>query len=639
MMMMMMEDRNTSDAARTPHYTTHATHATPQRYAAIELHTVSALSVEPDSNAHLQRSSRVQVWDLYTHQKVVSLPDEHSGDLSCMSFSSDSCMLLAVEKDTDHHRAIIFVSWSGFWVDAESLLILDNTKHKVLFATCVSRGVDASIPFVTGGEEHLSFWVLNGYNSICERSGTFEGDAMNYLKDRFKPSMQTPSLDSFIQQAQRVLCGTSFETHFVAGTAAGVLLIWDEFHCIDSLRAHKSSLSAMSASEHLLLTASVEGEIKLWLPGLVPLRELSIPDIVIQSSLCTAGAGPHKIVHAHIDPTHGTRALIATSLGEVYELSLWSSLATPLISGHTQPGRELWGLATHPLDPDTMVTAGEDGVLRRWSLSSNRALVCVKLGKGKAVHCVKYNFAGTRVALGCLDGTAMVVDALSLETVQDIEVQCESMLLRVTQLAFSKDDNWLVLANLNGTAACFRMQKAGAEGETDKYIQVGDVTLPTPSIRLDLSVDGQVFRSTGMSRKAAYYRTWGGKKDTAEGCSNARWSSMTLLDKADPNMAGLAPALPQGSSPHAMAVSPRGDLVAVGDSEGLVRILPYPCHVSAKDEAQPPPFVAFQAHPAHVTAVAWTADGTKLLTAGSPDLTVKQWAVKQGGAAGPGPAR
>ena len=60
-----------------------------------------------------------------------------------------------------------------------------------------------------------------------------------------------------------------------------------------------------------------------------------------------------------------------------------------------------------------------------------------------------------------------------------------------------------------------------------------------------------------------------------------------------------------------------------------MRILPYPCHVSAADEAQPPPFVAFQAHPAHVTAVAWTADSSKLLTAGSPDLTVKQWAVER----------
>ena len=37
------------------------------------------------------------------------------------------------------------------------------------------------------GEDHLSFWVLNGYNSICERSGTFEGDAMNSLLAQLDP--------------------------------------------------------------------------------------------------------------------------------------------------------------------------------------------------------------------------------------------------------------------------------------------------------------------------------------------------------------------------------------------------------------------------------------------------------------------
>ena len=77
-----------------------------------------------------------------------------------------------------------------------------------------------------------------------------------------------------------------------------------------------------------------------------------------------------------------------------------------------------------------------------------------------------------------------------------------------------------------------------------------------------------------------YYRTWGGKKDTAEGCARVKWSSSTLMDKADPSMAGLDRALPKGVSPHAMAISPPGDYVAVGDCGGVLWSFAFACVVA-----------------------------------------------------------
>ena len=55
----------------------------------------------------------------------------------------------------------------------------------------------------------------------------------------------------------------------------------------------------------------------------------------------------------------------------------------------------------------------------------------------------------------------------------------------------------------------------------------------------------------------------------------------------------------------------------------------YPCHRQSTETGQPPPCVEWKAHAAHVTAVAWTADGAKLMTVGSPDLCTKQWRVRR----------
>jgi WD40 repeat protein len=57
---------------------------------------------------------------------------------------------------------------------------------------------------------------------------------------------------------------------------------------------------------------------------------------------------------------------------EVYEIAAKSGNITLLHEAHYEG--ELWGLATHPTDPDVFATVGDDRTIRIWSILARRLL-------------------------------------------------------------------------------------------------------------------------------------------------------------------------------------------------------------------------------------------------------------------------
>lgn len=64
--------------------------------------------------------------------------------------------------------------------------------------------------------------------------------------------------------------------------------------------------------------------------------------------------------------------------GETRNLELTDASARVLLHSHFSG--ELWGLAPHPIDPDIVATAGDDGTLKIWSIRANRMLYSTKIG-------------------------------------------------------------------------------------------------------------------------------------------------------------------------------------------------------------------------------------------------------------------
>ena len=153
------------------------------------------------------------------------------------------------------------------------------------------------------------------------------------------------------------------------------------------------SLAEGGANASFLVSGGKGGELKVWNQALQQISSFSLLPFATSDPTIAA----IDVLPTSLDNSRSLSLLVGMYGGEIVEvvssasssrdsgesgetrnLELTDASARVLLNSHFSG--ELWGLAPHPVDPDIVATAGDDGTLKIWSIQANRMLYSVKIG-------------------------------------------------------------------------------------------------------------------------------------------------------------------------------------------------------------------------------------------------------------------
>ncbi|MCE9563956.1 MAG: serine/threonine protein kinase [Planctomycetes bacterium] len=250
------------------------------------------------------------------------------------------------------------------------------------------------------------------------------------------------------------------------------------------------------------------------------------------------------------------------------------------LTGHTDA---VHGVAVAP-NGKSLVSAGQDGIVRVWDLATGRASRLV--GHTGGVKCIAYSPNGTHILSGGTDRTARLWLASSGTPVRSLEHKDA-----VKAVAFSADSRFALT------------------GCGDRVLRLWDVTSGRRMARFeghsgDISCvlffpDNQRLLSSSWDKTARLWETKTGKELRCFGGSATPLQWLTIMS---------------------MALSSDGTRLAVGGSDNLLRVW---------DAVDGRELGHYPGHTDWITTVAFSSDGRHLLT-GSRDNTVRLWNVADG---------
>jgi WD40 repeat protein len=287
--------------------------------------------------------------------------------------------------------------------------------------------------FVEGNQKILNLWKIEG---------------SNVTKKAAKLGKKCPSNTSFFSMAQLVSSSSSSSYQTIIGNSSGDLLILEgrELGSVVE-KAHNGAIFCLTtnASHSLMISGGKDGKIQVWNISLQSLGSFSLSSVYSQQIGSFSSSLPlfdSSIIAVNIKPSSSSSSssfsgdnehlsfIVGTSGGNLLEVSIPNSngevssskkgnsssssvsndgnksqsynfdklAVSSLVTSHTKG--ELWGLATHPFDHDLYATAGDDSILRVWSIKKNACLVAKKLPK--AARCVAWHPIGSLLAVAFL---------------------------------------------------------------------------------------------------------------------------------------------------------------------------------------------------------------------------------------------
>eukprot|EP00004_Rigifila_ramosa_P028454 TRINITY_DN9676_c0_g2_i4.p1 TRINITY_DN9676_c0_g2~~TRINITY_DN9676_c0_g2_i4.p1 ORF type:complete len:399 (-),score=94.05 TRINITY_DN9676_c0_g2_i4:29-1138(-) len=200
-----------------------------------------------------------------------------------------------------------------------------------------------------------------------------------------------------------------------AGLDDGTLLVWNSTaggapEAVQAVPGHSATISCIATSPdgRLLATASDDSTAGVWQVGALG-----------------AGLGPEHTVRTHrfwvmsvAFNCDSTRLVTASTDGSfvLHDTSGWAVVLTH------QAGDECRATAFHPRDPGLLAVGMGSGTVELFCVEgANLAAVHTLSLHENWIHSVAFDCAGTRLATGCRDGLAMVVDLASGEPVVSVE--------------------------------------------------------------------------------------------------------------------------------------------------------------------------------------------------------------------------
>eukprot|EP00941_MAST-03F_sp_MAST-3F-sp1_P000793 g793.t1 len=537
----------------------------------------------------------VRIWDSESGQEIATCKEVHSQGIISVNFSPDSTKIVSVGCDAQHTIAVWQTS-SGVWSDARFVAKAPGDVRKVFFASWIKGDLNSEYELVSGGIRHLKFWKVKGRILTPKRA----------LFGQEVAKIQTQMCCAIIT--------TSSGHKVVTGTFGGEIYVWTGRKCSSVVKqAHEGAVNSAYAPPDgsCFVTGGEDGRVKVWNSDLT-IR--AFYDMKLSKPV------PQDVRIRSVAMDLRDCVVVGTAASEIYELFTQGGKAksTQLVQGHYKD--QLFGLATHPENPQLFVTSGDDKTVRLWNTKSKSASSVVRLDTMS--RCVTFKRDGTHVCVGLggnvgvgkqrKDGAFCVFDAQDLSLVHEGRPSKEWL----TDIAYDNDGKRLVMGSRDGKLYVLSSKDYEVQSVLDKATG--------PIMDLDISADGRHVQCTSEKGELLFYETQveGLQITQASVLKDTEWATWTCT--LGWPVQGLHRDLGDNVDLNACHRSKDQSLVASADSDGRVRVFRYPSVSSQKSEC-----VEGKGHSSHVTKVRFTADDSRLLSIGGLDRSVMQWKIVQ----------
>jgi len=306
------------------------------------------------ATGEMGRFPKIIIWESTTMKIVQTLssPDGHQRGVSRLAFSPSGTVLASIGLDKQH--TMILYNWKK-----GVQLVKYPTGLNRVFG--LSFQPDISLPLddtrlVTCGKCHLTFWVRYTTDTISPRAGKFGSLA----------GKKCSVID---------LC-FDFAGRTIGGTSLGHIGVWppkDNDSTMQPLKngsiknAHDGPINSVCIvpGGTKMVSGCVDGMIKVWTCP----TDLHNRIEAYRAFDTIQKIGRIPSVQSISVAGNKVRALIGTRGGDVIEMKISDGgmlKNKPLTTGHCFG--ELWGLASHPVDPNLFATSGDDKTVRMWSI-------------------------------------------------------------------------------------------------------------------------------------------------------------------------------------------------------------------------------------------------------------------------------
>uniref|UniRef100_H2YU32 Uncharacterized protein n=1 Tax=Ciona savignyi TaxID=51511 RepID=H2YU32_CIOSA len=377
--------------------------------------------------------------------------------------------------------------------------------------------------------------------------------------------------------------------------------IWEGNNLSRTQKAHDGACFAIHALDKGFVTGGKDGVVCLWDDNF----ERCLKSYAITTSNlaedCTGRLVEENPTVRAINLGHG-KIVIGTKNSEILEIDK-SGPITIIMQGHGEG--EAWGLAFHP-SKEECASVSNDRTLRTWctTVGQQRMIASRKLAIGG--QCCAYSPDGNAIAVGCNNGSFMVVNATTLENLVEFHHRKEA----ISDIRFSPDmGKYLAVASHDNFVDIYNVlnsKRVGICKGASSYIT-----------HIDWDARGKLLCVNSGAKELLYFEAPRGKRQTISSDDAIEWNSWTgVLGK---QCEGIWPSYSDVTDVNATSLSKSKKLLATGDDFGFVKLFTFP--VKGKHGK----FKKYVGHSAHVTNVRWSHDSSQLCSLGGADTALFLW--------------
>eukprot|EP01060_Flectonema_neradi_P016544 TRINITY_DN2316_c4_g1_i1.p1 TRINITY_DN2316_c4_g1~~TRINITY_DN2316_c4_g1_i1.p1 ORF type:complete len:741 (+),score=123.79 TRINITY_DN2316_c4_g1_i1:543-2765(+) len=534
----------------------------------------------------------VYIWDANTQQELAKLCGLHKRAVSSLSFSKSGKMLATLGLDDDN--SLVIYDW-----ESGSKVVSTPVSKRHVFGVSFSPICENLL--ITHGSKHISMWNLP--SGETEQTIT-EVPAQIGKRGKDQAFMTSSWLP---------------DGNVVIGTANGELYAFDKSMKLSQiLYAHNGHITATAASDDQLFTGGQDGYVCVWNSSHQKVNSFSL------NNECNASRNSIR----SLDYQNGV-LLVGTVTGSILQIHVEDGSKTNLASFHygdlhaKQRYGELQSVCEDPLNP-RFATVCYDSTLRVWDVNTRECIHCSQIGVvtskkdtiGGPARSMCWSPDGKWIAVGFLQGSFAMINADTF--IEEYRIKPRKR--RVQTMRFSSCSKYLAIGGADQVVDIY---------STSEFTKVCECKGNTSVVlSIDWSTDSQYIQTSSQDYNLLYFKVPSGEAATAEEVRDQSWNTMTSFLGWD--VQGVWPKGSDGSDINAITRSHNGNLLAVTDEYGYVRILNYPCIGSGLDESgnlPRRPHCIVGSGQRSVTNAAWSQDDQVLLTTGGEDLTIFQWKV------------
>ncbi|KAF0683188.1 Aste57867_24752 [Aphanomyces stellatus] len=512
----------------------------------------------------------IHVWQAQALKVLSTLRGVHRRGVVEVAFNPAGNILASAGSDADN--TIVLYDW-------ELNVVLSQIKSGAQKLLGLAFNPKSTHTFVALSKQTILFYNVQGRNLIRKH-------ALMGKRGFLQPFLSVVFLN---QDA-------------IVGSTSGELYKFKGIELVTIVPAHTRSVAALYVNDTSLVSGGRDGLVKIWSAELECLSEYNSCNQMPIRSLVWQNQS----------------ILVGTRDCAIFELS--ASDGSVQLSMEMHSKGEVQGLAVHPIK-DKVITCGDDATLRIWDMYRHRCLL--KFALETSSRAVAYSPEGAYVAVGLggnprknrhkKDGTVLIYEEKLTEGVVSLEVLHETRDTKqpISVIKYSPDGVSLVVGAQDNTIYIYDVP--------NEYAKRATFTKHKSFItHVDVSGDSQYLRSNCGGFELLFADlTTGSHVASATALKNQTWATCHTIF----NWYNQGAWPPSSTKTTVTASTANTTSLAVGDSQGVLKLFRFPC---VRDG------LPSKSYPGHVGAIQCTSfsqNGSYFLSAGLHDHSLIQWKV------------